>query len=61
MKTVSDAVRKVESLNNMICMLENMGDMDGPDAMLMEDLDRLNILDLLDEYRTVILEMHITK
>ena len=61
MKTVSDAVRKVESLNNMICMLENMGNMDGPDAMLMEDLDRLNILDLLEEYRTVILEMHITK
>lgn len=54
MKTVLDAVRKVESL-------ENMGNMDGPDAMLMEDHDRRIILDLLDEYRTVIFEMHITK
>ena len=34
MKTVLDAVRKVESLDNMICALENMGNMDGPDAML---------------------------
>ena len=49
MKTVLDAVRKVESLDNMICALGNMGNMDGPDAMLMEDHDRLIILDLLDE------------
>lgn len=61
MKTVLDAVRKVESLDNMICALENMGNIDAPDAMLMEDHDRLIILDLLDEYRTAIFEMHITK
>jgi len=58
MKTVLDAVQKVDTLGNMIAMLQEMGD---ADPMLMEDIDRETILDLLVEYREFICDMKISK
>ncbi len=58
MKTVLDAVRKVDSLDNMITMLTEMEET-GP--MLIADVDRLTILELLEEYRDVIYEMKVAK
>ena len=58
MKTVFDAMRRLNSLDTKIEMLECM---DEADTMLIKDADREEIIDLLREYRVLIYEMKVTK
>ena len=58
MKTVFDAVQRLNSLDTKIEMLECM---DGVDTMLIKDADREEIIGLLKEYRAFLYEMKITK
>lgn len=58
MKTVLDAVREIGMLDNMLAMLQEMED---ADPMLMEDIDRQTIFDLLVNYRELVCDMKITK
>lgn len=58
MKTVFDAMRKLDSLDRKIEMLECMEE---ADTMLIKDADREEIVDLLREYRVFLYEMKVTK
>lgn len=58
MKTVFDAVQRLNSLDTEIEMLECM---DEVDTMLIKDADREEIIGLLEEYRAFLYEMKITK
>lgn len=58
MKTVFDAVQRLNSLDTKIEMLECM---DEADTMLIKDADREEIIDLLSEYRVFLYEMKVTK
>lgn len=58
MKTVFDAVQRLNSLDTKIEMLECM---DEVDAMLIKDTDREEIIGLLEEYRAFLYEMKVTK
>lgn len=58
MKTVFDAMRKLDSLDRKIEMLECA---DEADTMLIKDADREEIIDLLREYRVFLYEMKVTK
>lgn len=58
MKTVFDAMRRLNSLDTKIEMLECM---DEADTMLIKDADREEIIDLLREYRVFLYEMKVTK
>ena len=58
MKTVFDAMQRLNSLDTKIEMLECM---DEEDTMLIKDVDREEIIDLLREYRVFLYEMKVTK
>ena len=58
MKTVFDAMQRLNSLGTKIEMLECM---DEEDTMLIKDADREEIIDLLREYRVFLYEMKVTK
>ena len=58
MKTVFDAMQRLNSLDRKIEMLECM---DETDTMLIKDADREEIIDLLREYRVFLYEMKVTK
>lgn len=58
MKTVFDAMRRLNSLDCKIEMLQEMGD---DDSVVMQDIDRDEIIDLLEEYRVFLYEMKVTK
>lgn len=58
MKTVFDAMRKLDSLDRKIEMLECMEE---ADTMLIKDADREEIVNLLREYRVFLYEMKVTK
>ena len=58
MKTVFDAMQRLNSLDTKIEMLECM---DEEDTMLIKDIDREEIIDLLREYRVFLYEMKVTK
>lgn len=58
MKTVFDAVQRLNSLDTKIEMLEYM---DEADTMLIKDADREEIIRLLEEYRVFLYEMKVTK
>lgn len=58
MKTVFDAVQRLNSLDTKIEMLECM---DEADTMLIKDADREEIISLLEEYRVFLYEMKVTK
>ena len=58
MKTVFDAVQRLNSLGTKIEMLECM---DEVDTMLIKDADREEIIGLLGEYRAFLYEMKVTK
>ena len=58
MKTVFDAMQRLNSLNCKIGMLQEMGD---DDSIVMQDIDRDEIIDLLSEYRVFLYEMKVTK
>ena len=58
MKTVFDAMQRLNSLDTKIEMLECM---DEEDTMLIKDADREEIIDLLREYRVFLYEMKVTQ
>ena len=58
METVFDAMQRLNSLDTKIEMLECM---DEEDTMLIKDVDREEIIDLLREYRVFLYEMKVTK
>ena len=58
MKTVFDAMQRLNSLDTKIEMLECM---DEEDTMLIKDVDREEIIDLLREYRVFLYDMKVTK
>lgn len=58
MKTVFDAMQRLNSLDCKIEMLQEMGD---DDSVVMQDIDRDEIIDLLEEYRVFLYEMKVTK
>lgn len=58
MKNVFDAMQRLNSLDRKIGMLQEMGD---DDSVVMQDIDRDEIIDLLEEYRAFIYEMKVTK
>lgn len=58
MKTVFDAMLRLNSLDTKIEMLECM---DEADTMLIKDADRDEIINLLKEYRVFLYEMKVTK
>ena len=58
MKTVFDAMQRLNFLDTKIEMLECM---DEAGTMLIKDADREEIIDLLREYRVFIYEMKVTK
>lgn len=58
MKTVFDAMQRLNSLNCRIALLQEMGD---DDSIVIQDIDRDAIIDLLEEYRVFLYEMKITK
>nr|DAT69349.1 MAG TPA: hypothetical protein [Caudoviricetes sp.] len=58
MKTVFDAMQRLNSLDCKIEMLQEMGD---DDSVVIQDIDRDEIIDLLEEYRVFLYEMKVTK
>ena len=58
MKTVFEAMQRLNALDLKIEMLETM---DEEDTMLIKDADREEIISLLEEYRVFLYEMKVTK
>lgn len=58
MKTVFDAMQRLNALDLKIEMLETMEE---EDTMLIKDTDREEIIELLLDYRALIYEMKVTK
>lgn len=58
MKTVFEAMQRLNALDLKIEMLETM---DEEDTMLIKDADREEIIELLLDYRALIYEMKVTK
>lgn len=58
MKTVFDAMQRLNALDLKIEMLETMEE---EDTMLIKDADREEIIELLLDYRALIYEMKVTK
>lgn len=58
MKTVFEAMQRLNALDLKIEMLETM---DEEDTMLIKDVDREEIIELLLDYRALIYEMKVTK
>ena len=59
MKTVFDAMQRLNSLDCKIYLLREMSDWDGSIVIL--NIDREGIIDLLEEYRVFLYEMKVTK
>ena len=59
MKTVFDAMQRLNSLDCKIDLLHEMSDCDG--SIVVQNIDREEIIDLLEEYRVFIYEMKVTK
>lgn len=58
MKTVFEAMQRLNALDLKIEMLETMEE---DDTMLIKDADREEIIELLLDYRALIYEMKVTK
>lgn len=58
MKTVFEAMQRLNALDLKIEMLETM---EKEDTMLIKDADREEIIELLLDYRALIYEMKVTK
>lgn len=58
MKTVFEAMQRLNALDLKIEMLETMEE---EDTMLIKDADREEIIELLLDYRALIYEMKVTK
>lgn len=58
MKTVFEAMQRLNALDLKIEMLETMEE---EDTMLIKDVDREEIIELLLDYRALIYEMKVTK
>ena len=59
MKTVFDAMQRLNSLDCKIYLLREMSDCDG--SIVIQNIDREEIIDLLEEYRVFLYEMKVTK
>lgn len=59
MGTVFDAVQKLNSISHKIDLLREMSDCDG--SIVIQNIDREEIIDLLEEYRVFLYEMKVTK
>lgn len=59
MGTVFDAMQKLNSLDCKIDLLREMSDCDG--SIVMQNMDREEIIELLEEYRLFLYEMKVTK
>ena len=59
MRTVFDAMQRPNSLDCKIDLLRETSDCDG--SIVMQNIDREEIIDLLEEYRVFLYEMKVTK
>ena len=59
MKTVFDAMKRLNSLDCKIDLLRETSDCDG--SIVIQNIDREEIIDLLEEYRVFLYEMKVTK
>ena len=58
-RTVFDMMQRLNSLDRKIDLLREMSDCDG--SIVIQNIDREEIIDLLEEYRVFLYEMKVAK